>query len=330
MNIVIKALALLCIFGPHSLTADAVEGKAIERVQYHMGTYARIISYGGTNEDVELAFQKIMDLDSMFSDYKPESQISRINKSAGERAIKVSDGVIDILTFAKQVSMETNGVFDPTIGVLTIGVYRFGRESKVDINEGSIEKARSLVNYRDIQINGNYVMLKKKGMMLDLGGIGKGFAVDQAVDVLINGGISRGMVSLAGDMRVFGNNLEIGIQDPGGKGTIATFTTGTGNLAISTSGGYERSVDGGGRVYHHLIVPQSGSPGNDFLSITVLMNGNNTLADAYATSLYLMGWEKAEEFLSDHPDIGVFIVFPDRSVYHNETFSELVESLSLF
>jgi len=305
----------------HPLAAITGEGIVIERVQFHMGTYARIISYGGTNEDVDLAFREIMDLDNMLSDYKPESQISRINKSAGQRAIKVSDGVIDVLTFAKQVSIETQGVFDPTIGALTIGVYRFGRVSKqVAINEENIRKARSLVNYRGIQINGNYVKLKKEGMMLDLGGIGKGFAVDKAVQVLKDRGISRGMVSLSGDMRVFGSGLEIGIKDPSGKGTIASFKTGTTNLAISTSGGYERSVDAGGRVYHHLIVPRTGKPGDDFLSITVLMSGNNTLADAYATSLYLMGWEKSKDFLSDHPEIGVFIVFPDRSIYHNQTF----------
>ncbi|MCK5390934.1 MAG: FAD:protein FMN transferase [Deltaproteobacteria bacterium] len=301
----------------------------IERVQLQMGTYARVLIYGGNNKDVDAAFAEIKELDNLLSDYNPNSEISEINNMAGEKAVKVNPQVIEVLEIAMNVASQTAGVFDPTIGALTIGVYRFGRESDLEHNIGNIDKAKSLVNYKDLILDGDYVYLKKKGMMIDLGAIGKGYAVEKAVTVLKERGVKSGLVSLSGDLRVFGNELEIAIKNPWSPGAIATFTTGASNLAISTSGSYERYVNIDGDVYHHLIVPESGRPGSDFLSLTVVMEDSSTLADAYATALFIMGKEKAFEFLQKHKEIGVFIVFPDKNIYYNETFSALVSNLNI-
>jgi thiamine biosynthesis lipoprotein len=212
---------------------------------------------------------------------------------------------------------------------LTIGVYRFGRESDDEPNIENIDKAKSLVNYKDLILDGDNVYLKRKGMMIDLGGIGKGYAVEKAVTVLKERGIKRGVVSLSGDLKVFGDELEIAIKNPGSPRAIATFTTRGDNLAISTSGSYERSVNIQGEVYHHLIVPESGKPGRNFLSLTVVLKGSSTLADAYATALFIMGKDKAIEFLDNHSEIGIFIVFPDKKIYYNQTFSDLVNNLKI-
>jgi len=294
-----------------------------------MGTYARVLIYGGNNEDVDAAFSEIKKLDNLLSDYNPESEISEINKMAGVKPVKADAQVIQVLEIAKKVASETDGVFDPTIGALTIGVYRFGRESEVEPNIADIDKAKSLVNYNDLVIEGDNVYLKNKGMMIDLGGIGKGYAVEQAVSVLKNRGVNAGVVSLSGDLKVFGDEAEIAITNPENKGAIATFTTKSKDLAISTSGSYERFVNIDGDVYHHLIVPQSGRPGSDFLSLTVVMEDSSTLADAYATALFIMGQDKALEFLDNHREIGVFIVFPDRSIYYNAAFAKLTSNMKI-
>ncbi|MCH7517412.1 MAG: FAD:protein FMN transferase [Candidatus Dadabacteria bacterium] len=301
----------------------------IERVQLQMGTYARVLIYGGNNKDVDAAFSEIKKLDNLLSDYNPKSEISEINNMAGIKALKVNPQVIEVLEIAKNIASETGGVFDPTIGALTIGVYRFGRESDDEPNIENIDKAKSLVNYKDLIIEGDSVYLKRKGMMIDLGGIGKGYAVEKAVTVLKERGIKRGVVSLSGDLKVFGDELEIAIKNPGSPGAIATFTTRGDNLAISTSGSYERSVNIQGEVYHHLIVPESGKPGSDFLSLTVVLEGSSTLADAYATALFIMGKDKAIEFLDNHSEIGVFIVYPDRKIYYNKAFTDLVGNLTV-
>jgi len=316
-------LSLFCAASIYS------EEAPVERVQFHMGTYARVLIYGGDNQDAEAAFDAIRELDDLLSDYKPESEISRINSMAGKKPVAVSDEVIEILGTAKSVARETGGSFDPTIGALTIGVYRFGRESNTIPSDEAIRKARSLVNYRWLRFGGGRAYLEKEGMMIDLGGIGKGYAVDKAVGTLKDRGVGQGLVSLSGDIRVFGRDTSIGIKNPSGRGAIASFKTGTGDIAISTSGGYERVIDPGGKDYHHLLVPETGKPGRDFLSVTVVTRGTSTLADAYATALFTMGREKALEFLKSRDDIGFFAVYPDGRVYYNDAFTDIVSDLKI-
>jgi len=302
---------------------------ALERQQYHMGTYARVLIYGASNKQAARAFSEIGRIDNLLSDYKPTSEISQINMQAGKRPVSVNPDVLEILTISKQVAEKTRGGFDPTIGALTIGVYRFGRDGKSKITEEDIESAKSLVDYKGLKIEGDTVYLEKEGMMLDLGGIGKGFAIDKAVEALKEEGVTKGIVSLSGDIRVFGHEVTMSVKDPGSEGAIAEFKTGTGDLAISTSGGYERTVTSDGETYHHLILPETGKPGNEFLSVTVVMEANNTLADAYATSLFVMGKEKALKFLEHHPEIGVFIVLPDRETYYNKAFKALTKNINV-
>lgn len=323
LNAAIPLLFILCV------TASSTETGVIERSQYHMGTTASILIEGGTNEDADEAFNEIKSLDDILSDYKPESQLSRVNRMAGVSPVRVSDSLIEVLNDAITVARQTDGAFDPSIGALTIGVYRFGRDSGSPRDLEKIAEAKRLVDYRNISISGDQVYLRKKGMMLDLGAIGKGYAVQKASDVLMSRGIKSGIVSLSGDIKVFGRDIEIGIRDPSGAGLFATFRTGTGNLAISTSGGYERSVDIEGRSYHHLLVPGTGEPGSDFLSVTVVMPDNNTLADAYATALYVMGNSKAMEFLKERGDVGVIFIYPDGAIYANRAFYNLVHDLRI-
>ena len=312
-----------------SCTGRYQDPKPLERVQAHMGTYARVLVYGGNNRDIDSAFAKISELDNLLSDYNPNSQISNINQNAGIKPVKVDPLVIEVLEIAKNVASQTDGEFDPTIGALTIGVYRFGRETKVNPSADDISKAKALVNYKDLIIDSDTVYLENKGMMIDLGGIGKGYAVEKAVNVLKERGVKSGVVSLSGDIKVFGREAELAIKNPDSDASIATFSTGENNLAISTSGGYERSVNVDGESYHHLIVPKTGKPGNDFLSLTVVMKDNSAFADAYATALFIMGKDKMLEFIETHNTIGVFIIFADKKIYYNKTFTNLVNNLKI-
>ena len=171
--------------------------KAVERVQYHMGTYARVLIYDGTNADADAAFLRIKELDGLLSDYDPGSEVSEISRMAGKAPVNSSPDVVKVLTETVRVAEETDGEFDPTIGALTIGVYRFGRDGGRVPGDEEIRKAKSLVDYRDLRIEGDQVYLKRPGMMLDLGGIGKGYAVEEAVRTLKERGITRGLVSLS-------------------------------------------------------------------------------------------------------------------------------------
>ena len=126
-------------------------------------------------------------------------------------------------------------------------------------------------------------------------------------------------------MRAFGGDWLVGIKHPRKEDQIAVFRTGGRDLAISTSGDYERYIKKNGKTYHHILNPKSGKSAGDFQSITVIMEGDNTLADAYATSLFAMGKQKALVFLGNHPEIGVFMVFSNGKIYYNDKFKKLVE-----
>lgn len=325
MKYIILSIFLSVIF-PQISNADE---PVVERRQLHMGTYARVLIYGGTNEQADSAFLEIKKLDDLLSDYNPDSEISLINSEAGKKPVHVSPETLEILTISKEVSKKTRGEFDPTIGALTIGVYRFGRENKTKITDKNIEKAKRLVDYRRLNLTEDTAYLEKEGMMIDLGGIGKGYAIDKAAEALKGKGVTEAIVSLSGDVRVFGKDVPMGIREPSGKGAIATFNTGVQDLAISTSGSYERKVSSSGNTYHHLIVPESGWPGQELLSVTVVMPGNNTLADAYATAIFVMGKERALEFLEQNPEIGVFLVYADGTAFHNKAFSEYTRDLKV-
>lgn len=319
----ITALFLICTI------PLAAHGREIERVQHHMGTYARVYVDGGSHDDVNAAFETIKQLDLLLSDYNPDSQVSRISRMAGKAPVTVSPDVMDVLTTAKRVAAETGGAFDPTIGAITIGVYGFGREDANPPSEDEITRAKSLVDYNSLVLKDDTAYLEKEGMMLDLGGIGKGYAAEKAVQTLKSRGIKEGMVALSGDMKIFGHDTEIGIRSPTGGPPIASFRTGKGELAVSTSGGYERVIDPGGKSYHHLIVPESGFPGRDFRSVTVVLAGDAALADAYATSLFTMGRQRALGFLDEHPEIGVFLVFSDGKTFYNEALKRIVKDPKL-
>lgn len=324
-QIIIGILALTVFTAP---AGGSEQENTIERVQYHMGTYALVLIYDGTNADADAAFQRIKEIDLLLSDYDPASEVSEISRMAGGAPVKASPDVIDVLKQSVRVARETGGAFDPTIGALTIGVYRFGRDGGRVPGGEEVRKAKSLVNYKELRIEGDEVYLEREGMMLDLGGIGKGYAVEEAVRVLKRRGIKKGMVSLSGDIKVFGEDIEIGIRDPNGEGTAASFNTGSGELAISTSGGYERVIDPAGKAYHHLLVPATGMPGRNFLSVTVILDGNSALADAYATALFVMGKENALSFLKKHPGIGVLMVLPGGEIYYNDGFKKLVRGIT--
>jgi thiamine biosynthesis lipoprotein len=319
----VTALFLVCIF------TFTVQAREIERVQHHMGTYARVYVEDGSQDDVNAAFETIRRLDLLLSDYIPESQLSQISKMAGKAPVAVSPEVIEVLTTAKQVAAETGGEFDPTIGALTIGVYRFGREDARVPTEEEIAKAKALVDYRLLVLEGDTAYLEKEGMMLDLGGIGKGYAAEKAAQTLKSRGIKEGMVALSGDMKFFGHDTEVGVRSPTGGPPIASFKTGNGELAVSTSGGYERVIDPGGKDYHHLIVSESGLPGRDFRSVTVVLAGDAALADAHATAIFVMRKEKALLFLEEHPEIGVFMVFSDGKTFWNEALTRIVKDPKL-
>jgi thiamine biosynthesis lipoprotein len=270
-------------------------------------------SENSAGKAIDNAFSEIERLEKLSNFFSSESEVSRINKNAGISGVRVLPDILDMLNKAIMVSEKTEGSFDVTIGPV-ISLYDFHKKIKPE--ESVIKKNLSLVNYRYLIINRDKstAFLKKKGMLIDLGGISKGYAADKAVETLKRNGINSGLVSIAGDIKAFGlkpdgKPWKIGIRNPrippnpplvkGGKGGFSDDIMATlelEDMAISTSGDYERFFIIDGRRYHHLLSPRTGYPAQKCQSVSVITK-EGAFTDAFATGVFILGPEKGIKVL---------------------------------
>ncbi len=267
-----------------------------EKIFYLMGTY--VVVDLPKEEDAYRAYRIMKSLEEKLSDYIPDSEISLINRRAGVKPVEASPETLEVLKKAIEISERTYGYFDVSVGAITIKHKREGRIS--------LEEAKELVNYRNIVIDGSGVFLKKRNMALDLGGIGKGFAVEKTYEILK---VPRGFIGAAGDMKVWGEKRTLAIKDPLSGGSLVQMVNSK-DLCLSTSGNYLRQ---------HIEQEDE-----ELIQITVV-HTDCTYADAYATALFSMPKELRRRFEEENPEVGVLELFSDGSVYINKGFRNFFE-----
>ncbi len=247
------------------------------------------------------AYREIERVDGLLSSHKENSEIAAINRLSGAAPAKVSFETFAIIRRAVDYSARFGGIFDPSIGSVTT-LWGFNdEEADIAIPEPhELARAVALVNYRDVRLNAadTTVFLARKGMRLDLGGIAKGYAIDRAAHVLDARGLTRFLINAGGDIFARGAKLEgekwlVGIQHPRKPNELlATFRVR--DMAVATSGDYERFKIIDGTRYHHIMDPRSGFPAGLNQSVTVFA-GSAEEADALATYLFVLGVQKMQE-----------------------------------
>ncbi len=263
-----KATVLLLLFATLSFP--------VQRVFYLMGTYAVIDL--PAEEEVYRAYRYMREIERKLSSYREDSEISLINRKAGVEPVPVSPETLEVLKEAVRIYRLTRGSFDITRNDA-------GRAGAV----------------RDLKIEGNRVFLKRRGVSLDLGGIGKGYAVEMAYR---NTSAEWGFLGIAGDMKVWGHRRVLGVKDPL-RGGIFLLMVNARDLCLSTSGNYHR---------RHIRVKDP-----QLVQLTVVFE-DCTFADAFATALFSMDREQRRRFLSENPDVGVLEIYRDGSFYVNGSF----------
>jgi thiamine biosynthesis lipoprotein len=271
----------------------------IERAHQTMGTEVGVSVW--TSDDaradagIAAVFGEFDRLDALMSVWKEGSDIARLNAAAGDQAVLVSPETREVLGIAHQISEQTGGVFDVTFAALS-GLWKFDHQDK----DGSvperreIEKRLPLINYRDLDVDGSAgtARLRRKGMRVNLGGIGKGYAVDRGVDILRRNGLRDFMIQAGGDMYVAGKRGDrawrLGIRDPRGPADRIFATLDLTDGTFSTSGDYERFFMKDGRRYHHIIDLRVGEPATLCRSVT-LVTGRAVIADALAKAVFILG-----------------------------------------
>jgi len=297
-----------------------------------MDTIVSITVVAGSRDAAEQAIEKTFTVISGFGDrinfYSDKSELDEVNRNAGIHAVKVSPDTLDVIEKSVYTAEKSGGTFDPTIGPI-VKLWDFLNKKKP--TEPEIARALPLVNYRDILIDrtGATVFLKRKGMMIDLGGIAKGYAADLAVESLKKEGIRSGLVSIAGDIRTFGMKTDnspwtIGIKNPrqtGEKDEIIAKIR-LHDKAISTAGDYERFFLLDGRRYHHLLDPKTGYPAALCRSVSVIAEKGVT-TDGFDNAVFILGPEKGMK-LAKEMGIDAMIIDSSGNIHMTDTIKDKI------
>jgi thiamine biosynthesis lipoprotein len=288
-----RLLWLLCAVPALGLGAPR-ELSRFEYRQVEMGVVARIVLYApdesAAREAARAAFARVAALDSVMSDYRPGSELMRLSARSGGPPVRVSGELFHLLSLADSLSRLSDGAFDVTAGPL-VRLWRAARRTGTLPTEAERRETMSRVGWRHLHLDSaaRTVRLDRPGMLLDLGGIAKGYAAQEAVRTLADRGVSRALVEMGGDL-VAGapppgrRGWRVRIDNPGGTAPDSLLLA---HAALSTSGDTEQFVEIDGVRYSHVVDPATGVGLRTRVAATVLAPDGAT-ADALSTLLTVL------------------------------------------
>ena len=295
-------------------TGTLTAPKSYKETQFLMDTIIDITAYGpGAEDAVKAAFLEYQRLHTLTNNFDENSQVSKINQMAGKGKVVVDSDLVYIITFSQQVSDKLGDSFDITIGPLT-QLWGIGHKGDYVPSQIEIDNVLPLVNYRLVEVDATArtIYLPKVGMMLDLGGIAKGYATDKAIEVLKAKGITSALVNAGGDVRVIGNKPDgtpwrIGVQHPRQSDGISAKLSLTEWDTMETSGDYQRFIIKDDIRYSHILDPRTGWQPREVASVT-MVNNSSTYGDILSKPIFVLGVQKGLELLKQFPGNEAVIV----------------------
>jgi len=262
-------------------------------------------------------FGIIKDVEMSLSSYKPDAKIYQLNKN---RHIELDSLSYEALLMSKKYYLQTDGYFDVTVGSITKELYRFGEDERV---ASSDELLGANVSFEALSFNEKEAFLED-GVKVDLGGMGKGFAVDKAAEYFRSKNANSAVIAASGDIRCL-SLCKIEVQSPFDEDAVLlSFESVKDDLGITTSGNYNRYVES--TKNNHLIDPKAKKPQSLFVSITLVSDISSSDLDAYATAASVMPMKKAYEFL-DSLGVGYIIMQSDKKLVVSKNISEYAKNL---
>ncbi len=263
---------------------------------------------------------EIQRIEKLLTTFSEESETALINRNAGIKPVAVSKETFQLIERSIRISRITQGAFDITYGSVDKRLWNFDTNLHSLPDKETAKKMARLINYRNIILDdlNCTVMLKKPGMRIGFGGIGKGYAAERAKAVMKEMGVQSGVVNAAGDMTAWGlqpNGKEwtIGIADPNSKDKIFSYLNIT-DMAVATSGNYEKYILIDGKKYSHTINPKTGLPIRGIKSVTIISQ-HAEVADAMATPVMIMGIIPGMAMINQMKGIEAIIVDDNDKVY---------------
>lgn len=278
------------------------------------------------NKRIEEAIAEIQRIEKLLTTFDESSQTNLINRNAGVAPVKVDKEVFDIILRAQRISDVTQGAFDITYGSVDKKLWNFDKNMTSLPDAATAKRLVSLINYKNVVLDEKKgtVFLKEKGMRIGFGGIGKGYAAERAKYILQQNGVTSGIVNAAGDLAAWGYQPDgkewtIGIADPNAARDPLSYLTIT-NMAIATSGNYEKFIMIGGKKYSHTINPKTGLPVTGIKSVTII-SPNAEIADAMATPVMIMGVKVGLDMVNQVKGLSCVIIDDNDKIYTSKNIN---------
>lgn len=278
------------------------------------------------NEKLHLAVEEIKRIEKLLTTFNESSQTNQINQQAGVAPVKVDPEVFQLIERSIKISSITDGAFDITYGSIDKKLWNFDQTMTTLPSVNVAKSMVRLINYQNIILNKEActVMLKEAGMRLGFGGIGKGYAAEMAKALLLKQGVKSGIVNASGDLTTWGNQPNgkpwtIGIVDPDHKKQPFSYLDVT-NMAVATSGNYEKYVMIEGVKYSHTINPKTGLPVTGIKSVTII-SPNAEIADAMATPVTIMGIKAGLNMINQINYLGCIIIDDHNQIYTSKNIN---------
>lgn len=272
------------------------------------------------NAAIDAAIAEVRRIEYLLTTFSNLSQTSLINENAGLKPVKVDDEVISLIERSIRISEITDGAFDISYGSIDKRLWNFDPNMTSLPDEETAMASVGLIDYRNVILNKDKstVFLKNRGMRIGFGGIGKGYAADKAKIVLQKLGIKSGIVNAAGDLITWGTQANgdpwtVGIADP--EQTDRPFSAlKISDMAIATSGSYEKYVTINGKRYSHTIDPKTGLPVSGVKSVSIICPSAE-LADALATPVVVMGVKVGLELINQIKHVACIVIDDNDRVF---------------
>lgn len=272
------------------------------------------------NERIDEAVTEIQRIEELLTTFKDSSQTNRINQNAGIAPVAVDREVFDLISRSVRISALTQGAFDITYGSLDKRFWNFDTKMTSLPDPKVAKQSVSLISYKNVILDNERctVFLKKSGMRIGFGGIGKGYAADRAKLVMQKNGVVSGVVNASGDLTVWGkqpngDSWTIGVANPDlADESFSSFKID--NASVATSGNYEKFAVIDGKRYSHTIDPKTGFPVSGIKSVTIITTSAE-LADAMATPVTVMGVKVGLNLINQMRDIACIIITDENQLF---------------
>jgi thiamine biosynthesis lipoprotein len=275
---------------------------------------------------IDAGVSEIQRIEQLLTTFSDDSETNRVNQNAGISPVVVSTETFNLIERSLRISQVTQGAFDITYGSIDKRLWNFDQHMTALPDKEKAKNMVRLINYQNVILDRekSTVFLKEKGMRIGFGGIGKGYAAEQAKRVMRGHGVTSGVVNASGDLTAWGlqpngNPWTVGIANPDAKHEVFSYMSIT-DMAVATSGNYEKFVMIGGKKYSHTINPRTGLPVTGIKSVTIITT-NAEIADAMATPVMIMGIKTGLDMIDQMKNIEAVIIDDDDRIYTSKNIN---------